>query len=172
MIYSNDLDTHIDHIQQVLEKLRKHRLYAKLLKCEFGLHELEFLGHIISKNGIRTDPGKVDAIASWPIPSNVNELQRFLGIANYYRRFVEKYAHIAAQLYDLLRKDIVWNWNDQCQIAFKQLKQALTQAPCLKIIDNNEQLKIQVQMDASDTAIGAVLLQQEDEYFHSIAYHS
>ena len=172
LIYSNDLDTHINHIWQVLTKLCEHRLYAKWSKCYFALDKIEFLGHIISKNGIRTDPGKVDAIVSWPIPSNIIELQRFLGIANYYCRFVEKYVHIAAPLYDLLKNDNVWCWNDPCQIAFEWLKQALTQAPCLKIIDNNEQLKIQVHMNASVTAIGDILLQQEDECFCSIAYHS
>src|SRR4030081_2637554 len=125
LIYSKSLDEHAEHIRQVLHKLREHRLYAKMSKCEFGLSELEFLGHIVSKNGIRTDPKKIEAVIAWPSPKNVTELQMFLGLANYYRQFVDKYTHIAAPLYDLIKKDIRWCWSKQCQTSFSQLKHAL-----------------------------------------------
>ena len=173
LVYSSSREQHILHLTAVLEKLREHKLYAKMKKCVFAVEETEFLGHIVSGHGIRTDPQKISAISSWPVPTSVRELQSFLGLSNYYRRFVFNYAAIADPLYVCLHKDRKWDWTESCQSAFDRLKQALVSAPCLKIFSNTGDIKLEVHTDASDYALGAVLLQQDDSgHFRPVAYLS
>ena len=102
LIFSKNQEEHLRHIELVLQALEENELKAKLSKCEFMLDQIEFLGHVISKDGIATDPNKVKAIRDWPAPKNLKELQCFLGLTNYYRRFIENYAKVALQLTKLL----------------------------------------------------------------------
>ena len=101
-------------------------MYAKLSKCEFWLDQVIFLGHVISKGGIEVDPKKVKAVLKWAVPANVSELHSFLGMVGYYRRFIEGFSIIAGPLTRLLRKDVQWYWDVQCQKSFEDLKRQLT----------------------------------------------
>ena len=115
----------------VLETLREKKLYAKLNKCDFLLKEVSFLGHIVSVEGIRVDPTKIEAVVNWKPPRNVTEVRSFLGLAGYYRRFVRGFSVIASPLTKLLRKGIKFEWTDNCQNSFEKLKEMLVEAPVL-----------------------------------------
>ncbi len=111
LIYSRNLAKHRHHVTQVLEQLRKHQLYLKLEKCEFHCPTVQFLGYIISADGIQMDQGKVQAIRDWPQPQSVKELQRFLGFANFYQRFIKKFSLLSAPLTSMIRckpKSLSW----------------------------------------------------------------
>ena len=115
----------------VLQTLRENKLYAKLSKCEFWLKEISFLGHIVSAEGIRVDPVKIEAVVNWKPPRSVTEVRSFLGLAGYYRRFVKGFSVIASPLTKLLRKGVMFEWPDKCQNSFEQLKEMLVEAPVL-----------------------------------------
>ena len=106
LIYSKSHGEHGEHLRIVLQTLRTHQLYAKLSKCEFWLNSVSFLGHVISKEGVQVDPKKVEAVSSWPRPTNVTEIRSFLGMAGYYRRFVKDFSRISAPLTRLIRKQV------------------------------------------------------------------
>ncbi|KAK9024146.1 hypothetical protein V6N11_004323 [Hibiscus sabdariffa] len=127
LIYSRSEAEHVEHLRIVLQTLRDHRLYAKLSKCEFWLKKISFLGYVVSAEGIQVDPGKIEAIVSWKQPKNVSEIRSFLGLAGYYRRFVEGFSIIAAPLTKLLKKDVPFVWTEAQQASFEKLKEALTQ---------------------------------------------
>ena len=143
--------------RKVLELLRQHKLYANLMKCSFVESELEYLGHIISADGIMVDPRKVAAVAHWRPPMNVGELRSFLGLATYFRKFVRDFAKLASPLYRLLRQDVSWAWSAVCQEAFNHVNQALTNAPCLAHPDFSK--NFEVHCDAALSWLGAVLYQ-------------
>jgi len=105
LIYSKTLELHDEHVRTALSILRKHLLYAKRKKCEFFLQELDFLGHLVSRDGIKPDSHKIEAIQNWPVPRNVHELCQFLGMANFHRKFITGYSHFAAPLTELLKKE-------------------------------------------------------------------
>lgn len=149
----------------VLQLLRDHQLVAKESKCLFGQDQIDYLGHVISANGLAVNPTKIQAILQWPSPRNVKELRSFLGLAGYYRRFVRQYATIAGPLTDLLRKE-TFQWNEWEQVAFETLKQALGSTPVLALPDFS--LEFHLETDASGTGIGDVLSQKG----HPIAYYS
>ena len=113
LVFSATPKEHFFHLRWVFERLRAHHLRAKMKKCEFGLSELQYLGHIVSGQGISADPAKVSALKTWPSPENVKDLQTFLGLCNYYAKFIPGYAHIATPLYALLRKNVPWTWSDK-----------------------------------------------------------
>jgi len=119
LIYSKGRDEHAMHLRTVLDTLRSHQLYAKLSKCEFWLTQVAFLGHIISKDGIAVDPGKVKAIQDWPQPTNVSEVRSFLGLAGYYRRFVDNFSKIAQPFTNLIRKTTKFQWTEKCKQLFR-----------------------------------------------------
>ncbi|KAF5441909.1 hypothetical protein F2P56_037141, partial [Juglans regia] len=133
LIYSRDLEEHACHLRLALGKLREHQLYAKLSNCEFWLEEVKFLGHVISQEGVAVDPSKVEAVLSWPRPSTVREIRSFLGLAGYYRRFVEGFSRLSGPLTALTRKNTEFVWSDKCERSFQELKRRLTMAPVLAL---------------------------------------
>ncbi|CAI5484601.1 unnamed protein product [Closterium sp. Yama58-4] len=170
LIFSKSKEEHVQHLQKVFEVLRREKLYAKQSKCEFFLPEVEFLGHVVSASGVRTDPKKIAAVQDWVAPTSVKELQSFLGFANYYHRFIQGYASIASPLTDLLRKGVEYVWGPAQQQAFEQMKQSLTSSPTLSYPDPTRPYVVVT--DASDQAIGAVLLQDQGRGLQPIAYES
>lgn len=135
LIFSNNTEEHEIHVCKVLERLRKHDLHANPEKCFFHTTSVEYLGVIVTPNGISMDPGKVDTILKWPSPRTVKDLQSFLGFANFYRRFIDNYSGIVRPLTRLLKKQNVWEWTPECQSVFKLLKEAFTSAPILRHFD-------------------------------------
>jgi hypothetical protein len=135
LIYSISEAEHEKHLRLVLQRLREHKLYAKLSKCEFWIVEVPFLGHVISKGGIAVDPGKVKDVLNWVVPQTVKEVRSFLGLAGYYRRFIENFSKIAKPLTSSLEKGVDFSWTDERQKAFEELKKRLTTAPVLTLPD-------------------------------------
>ena len=166
VVYSRTLEEHVKHLRLALEKLRGANLYLKPEKCEFGQKEIMFLGHYISEGRVRMDPKKIQAIVEWPTPKKVTELRSFLGLANYYRKFIKGFSKKCACLTDLLKKDRQWDWSQECREAFEKLKAVVTSDPILRLPDFD--LPFEVQTDASDFAIGGVLVQAG----HPVAFES
>ena len=126
LIYSSDWPSHLRHLQHVLSILRQHTLFAKFSKCSFGQTHIEYLGHIVSQEGVRMDDKKVQAVLQWPVPSSLRQLRAFLRLASYYHKFIRHFAVVAAPLTDLLKHDD-FLWSDRSIEAFHLLKQALDQ---------------------------------------------
>ena len=166
VVYSTTLEQHVQHLKQVFQVLRENELYIKMEKCSFAQQEVEFLGHKIKDGKLMMDPAKVQAIQEWKPPTKVPELRSFLGLVNYYRRFIKGYSAIASPLTDLLKKNRTWQWTQECQSAFEKLKQAVSQEPVVSLPDYSK--SFEVHTDASDFAIGGVLMQEG----HPIAYES
>ncbi|KAJ4807007.1 polyprotein [Rhynchospora pubera] len=158
LVYSPDEQSHKIHLAKTLELLQQHKLFAKRSKCEFGMLELEYLGHIISQKGIATDPVKIEAMLHWPRPKSVKELRGFLGLTGYYRRFIKDYGSLSKPLTDQLKKNS-FLWNANAEEAFCKLKQAMTSAPVLAMPDFNKPFVIET--NASEKGIGAVLMQEK-----------
>ena len=157
LVYSKDAQEHEQHLRIVLETLREKKLYAKLSKCDFWLKEVSFLGHIVSAEGIRVDPAKMEAVVNWKSPQNVTEVRSFLGLAGYYRRFVRGFSVIASPLTKLLRKGIKFEWIDKCQNSFEQLKGMLVEA--LVLTQPTLGKEYTLYSDASCIGLGCVLMQ-------------
>ena len=170
LIYSQNDQDHAHHVRQVLELLRQHKLYGTMAKCEFFKDSVEYLGHVISAQGIATDPKKVEAIREWPTPANLKELQSFLGLCNYYRRFIQDYSKIATPLTNLTHKDTPFTWTTQTCEAFNRLKTCMISAPVLCIPD--PALPFTVTTDASNYAVGAVLCQDQGNGPQPVAFTS
>lgn len=173
LIYSANAAEHDRHVRLVLDTLREHKLYAKKSKCSFFQNHAEFLGHIVTANGLETDPKKVTVVQDWPTPKTVTDVRRFLGFAAWYRRFVKGFSTIAAPLTDLTKnaqgKDTV-PWTDREQAAFDALKLALTTTPVLVHFDPTKPTALFT--DASDTGIGANLVQDHGAGWQPVAYDS
>jgi hypothetical protein len=122
LIFSKNEEEHDEHLRLVLQKLRENQLYAKLSKCEFWLKEVSFLGHIISEGGISVDPSKVESVLSWNTPQNVSDIRSFLGLAGYYRRFIEGFSKIAKPMIELLEKGTTFEWTPRREASFQELK--------------------------------------------------
>lgn len=148
-----------------LQILKENQLFAKLSKCVFDTRKVEYLGHVISGEGLSTDPKKISAISDWKTPTTITQLRSFLGLAGYYRRFIKNYGMICRPLHDALKKG-QFKWNDEQENAFMALKKALITAPVLALPDFEQPFILVT--DASGTGIGAVMLQQGRE----IAYYS
>jgi hypothetical protein len=170
LIYSKTIAEHTQHVRQVLQILRENKLYAKLSKCEFFKQSISFLGHVVGEHGISMEEDKVEAIKKWPIPSNITAVRAFLGLAGYYRRFVKDFSSIALPLTNLLRTEVKFQWTEQQQHSFTQLKQAITSAPVLIIPDDT--LPYIVSTDASGFAVGAALSQDQGNGPQPIAFLS
>ncbi|KAL0545719.1 hypothetical protein IC582_015610 [Cucumis melo] len=158
LIYSKTEAEHEEHLHQVLETLRANKLYAKFSKCEFWLRKVTFLGHVVSSEGVSVDPTKIEAVTNWPRPSTVSEIRSFLGLAGYYRRFVEDFSRIASPLTQLTRKGTPFVWSPACESSFQELKQKLVTAPVLTVPDGSGNFVIY--SDASKKGLGCVLMQQ------------
>ncbi|KAL0159663.1 hypothetical protein M9458_043388, partial [Cirrhinus mrigala] len=156
-----EVDGHFSDLQAVLHKLEVAGLTINLKKSKFCLSEITFLGHVVSTKGVSADPSKVEAIQSYPVPTNIKEVQRFLGLAGWYHRFVPNFSRIAEPLNALKKKDCTFHWSLQCQRSFEHLKSCLTSPPILGHPDL--QLSFTVYTDASDTGLGAVLTQRKDQ---------
>ena len=156
LIYSRSREEHIEHLRTVLSTLAEHRLYAKFSKCKFWLNSVQFLGHVISKERLSIDPAKIEAISKWSAPTNVLEVQSFLGLAGYYRRFVECFSTLATPLTALTKKDQKCEWTDKCEQSFQELKKRLTNAPILVLLTDDAEFTIYC--DASRVGLGAVLM--------------
>ncbi|XP_017410171.1 uncharacterized mitochondrial protein AtMg00860-like [Vigna angularis] len=142
LIYSKSREEHEDHLRLALSVLREKKLYAKLFKCEFWMDEVQFLGHVILARGISMDPTKVRAVLEWESSCSVTEVRSFVGLAGYYRRFIEGFSKIVAQLTQLTRKDHPFTWTDQCESSFQELKQKLMSAPVLVIPDTAKPFEV------------------------------
>ncbi|XP_024317169.1 uncharacterized protein LOC112271660 [Brachypodium distachyon] len=122
LIYSKSKEEHEGHLRLIMEKHRDHKLYAKFSKCEFWLSEVGFLGHIVPGDGVVVDPAKVAAVTEWDAPKNVGDVRSFLGLAGYYRRFIEDFSKIAKPMTELLKQEKKFKWTDKCEESFQDLK--------------------------------------------------
>ncbi len=161
LIFSRSFQDHLDHLAIVFDRLRQAQLKLKPSKCKFAAPKVEYLGHMISCKGVEMESAKTKAIEQYPRPHNLRTLRGFLGLANYYRRFVKGFAHIARPLNRLTNKEIPFEWNDSCETSFQQLKSALMSGPILMYPDFEREFILYT--DASDTAIGFILGQKDEE---------
>ncbi len=160
LIYSNSLKEHLQHVRSVLKCLIQYQLYAKAEKCEFHQTSTSFLGYIISQEGVAMDENKVRAVLEWPQPHTVKELQRFLGFANFYRRFIRNFSAVAAPLTAMTKRSTSrLSWNPEALLALQELKTRFTSAPILHHPDPRTPFIVEV--DASSTGIGAILSQRQ-----------
>jgi hypothetical protein len=158
LVYSASWEEHIHHLTLVFDLLRADKWQIKLSKCSFAQQKIAYLGHVISAQGVATDPNKVTEVSSWPTPTNCKELRGFLGLAGYYRKFVKHFAVIAKPLTNLLKKHTLFVWTVDHENSFQTLKKALASSPVLQL--PNFSLPFAIETDASSSGIGAVLSQQ------------
>ena len=158
LIFSRTEAEHRAHVRLALEVLQREKFFVAKAKSKFAQKEIQYLGHVVNAQGIRPDPKKVLAVQSWPVPKNVHDVRSFLGLCNYFRKFIHQYSSIAVPLTNLTRKTVGWNWTGRCQDAFEKLKHSLAEAPLLHTPD--EAKPYQVITDASDYGLGAILLQE------------
>jgi hypothetical protein len=158
LVYSQNEQEHEEHLRKVLQRLRDYQLYAKLSKCEFWISEVLFLGHIINQEGLVVDPKKVAAILDWKAPKDARGIKSFIGMASYYRRFIEGFSKIAKPMTALLAKKVEFKWTPACQKSFETLKEKLTKAPVLILPDVHKSFS--VYCDTSYTGLGCVLMQE------------
>ncbi|GKC99597.1 putative reverse transcriptase domain-containing protein, partial [Tanacetum coccineum] len=158
LIYSKNKKEHAEHLKLILEFL-KEQLYAKFSKCEFWIPKVQFLSHVIDSQGIHVDPAKIESIKDWASPKSATEIRQFLGLAGYYRRFIEGFSKIAKPMTKLTQKKIKFEWSDKAEAAFQLIKQKLCSAPILALPEGNEDFI--AYCDASIKGLGAVLMQRE-----------
>jgi len=158
LIYSQSYEEHLQHIKLVLQLLAADNWKVKLSKCTFAQRQVTYLGHIISEQGVSTDPAKVTSVLQWPVPANVKESRGFLGLARYYRKFVKHFGIIAKPLTEMLKKCALYIWTQDHQVAFQTMQTALISAPVLALPDFS--VPFCIETDASGFGIGAVLLQK------------
>lgn len=159
LIFLGSLQEHTKQVQKVFRHLLDNHLYIKPEKCVFHVSEVQFLGFIITSSNIQMEPRKVHAVTNWPTPTNVKEVQRFWGIANFYRKFVQNFSAVAAPLSALTKgKNPEFLWSPEAEEAFKELKRRFTSAPVLTLPDAERPFVVEV--DASDVGVGAILSQR------------
>jgi hypothetical protein len=156
LIYSKNEREYEELLQVVLSCLRENKLYENLLKCSFFHKEIHYLGHIISGEGISMDLEKVKAIMEWPVPKNAHEVRCFMGLASYYRRFVEGFSKIAKPITSLKRKGVRYEWTEESDSAFIKFKRLLTNVPILRVSDMEKDFTVCT--NASRQGLGAMLM--------------
>jgi hypothetical protein len=166
LVYSRNEEEHEEHYRLVLQKLRENQLYTKLSKSKFWLSEISFLGYVITDGGITVDLGKVRDVLKWEPPTIVSKIRSFLGLAGYYRRFIEGFSKIVKPLTSLLEKEKMFIWSEACQNSFDELRKRLTTTPVWVMPDIHKSFDIYC--DASKQGLGCVLMQEG----HMIAYVS
>jgi len=171
LVYAKMEEEHDRLVRKVLERLQHNGLAISPEKCVWKAEEVEFLGYVIGRNGIRMSQDKVEAILSWQQPTSLTETQSFLDFANFYRRFIQDYSKVARPLTELTKRTDKWSWNPEAETAFQELKTRFIQAPILAHFDPTKPVILET--DASDFAIGAVLSQRDDDNrLHPVAFHS
>jgi len=170
ILFSSSTEEHLERLVRILDRFRSAGLKLKPEKCSLMQRSVSFLGHVVSGDGIATDPEKIRVVAEWPVPISIKEVRSFLGLSGYYRRFVKGYADIAAPLHALLKKDQAFYWNEKTQKAFEMLRDALSSPPILAM--PNDTGTFILDTDACDQTIGAVLSQVQDGVEKVIAYAS
>ncbi|GJV66217.1 reverse transcriptase domain-containing protein [Tanacetum coccineum] len=158
LIYSHNEKEHEEHLKTILELLKKEELYAKFSKCEFWINTVKFLGHVIDSSGIHVDPAKIEAVKNWASPTTPSEIRQFLGLAGYYRRFIEGFSKIAKPMTELTQKNQKFDWGEEQEEAFQLLKQKLCAAPILALPEGSKDFV--VYCDASIKGLGTVLMQR------------
>jgi len=171
LVYAKTEEEHDRLVREVLERLQHNGLAISPEKCVWKAEEVEFLGYVIGRDGIRMSQDKVEAVLSWQQPTSLTETQSFLGFANFYRHFIRDYSKVARPLTELTKRTKQWAWNPEAEAAFQELKSRFTRAPILGHFDPTKPVIIET--DASDFAIGAVLSQRDDNNgLHPVAFHS
>ena len=162
---------HDELVAEVIKRLKENDLYVKLEKCKWKVREVEFLGVVIGPEGIKMEKEKVKGVLEWPTPKCVKDVQKFLGLDNYYRQFIEGFAMVARPLHDLVKKDKKWDWVEREEKAFRELKERFTKEPVLAAPDIDKKMRIEV--DASDYATGGVLsMECKDGLWRPVAFLS
>ncbi len=172
LVFSRSFEEHEGHVSAVLQRLLNNHLYVKPEKCEFHVTHAQFLGFIITPGHVEMDPKKVEAVLKWPTPTTVKEVQRFIGFANFYRRFIKNFSSVAAPLTALTKGGVTKiYWSSEAEGAFRDLKRHFTSAPILSVPDPERPFVVEV--DASDVGVGAILSQRgEDCRMHPCAFMS
>ena len=171
LIYSKTRSEHRRHVAKVLTRLREAGLQVDIKKCEFDVQETAFLGVMVSGQGLRMDPRKVEAVVNWKTPSNLKEVQGFVGFANFYRRFIRDFSKLVKPLVALTRKETHFVWSPDCDQAFQSVKKQVTVAPVLRHFDPSRQAILET--DASDYVTGGILSQHDDDHvLHPVAFYS
>ena len=170
ILFSQTFAEHLEHLREVFHCLRQAGLKLKPSKCIFVRPEVPFLGHVVSAEGVQTDPKKTETISTWPRPTSIAEVCSFLGLTGYYRRFVKNWAAIASPLSDLTGKRKQFVWGDEQELAFERLKEVLSSPPVLAYPNFTGEHPFCLKTDASDTAIGAIVTQVQDGKERVIAY--
>ena len=159
LVFSKSKKDHLKHFRAVLQTLRKEHLYANMKKCTFGVDKLVLLGFVVSSKGVHVAESKIEAIKTWPQPTNLQQVRSFLGLAGFYHRFVKYFSTIAAPLHALSKKNAPFVWGPLQSTAFDELKSLLTHAPILAL--PNFDKTFEVHCDASGAGIGGVLMQEK-----------
>lgn len=169
IIFSNSFSEHLGHLRQIFDRLRQAGLKLQAKKCTFGQKEVRYLGHVVSENGIATDPDKVKIVKEYPTPSKVTEVRSFLGFVGYYRKYIKDFCRIAEPLTNLTRKNVCFIWDEKCKNAFETLKQKLQEPPILAYprFDGTEFI---LQTDASRVGLGFILAQKQEGKEKVISY--
>jgi hypothetical protein len=171
LIYTKTMEEHRKLVTQVFSILQREGLAVAAHKSFFHVREVEFLGYLINANGVEMPTGKVKAVREWEKPKNLKDVERFLGFANFYRRFIKNFSGVARPITDLTRnKGLDFHWGPTQTVAFQQLKDAFTSTPILKHFDPS--LEVIIETNASNFAIGCILSQKHNGQLHPVAFHS
>jgi len=172
IIYTNNLEDHIKQVKHTLKKLIKNNLYAKIEKCDFHVQKTKFLGFSVSAEGLLMEYDKLKSISEWPTPKSLKDLQSFLGLCNFYRKFIKNFASIMEPMRLLLKKNTTFLWNKEAEVSFNQLKESFKNNELVIFPDHEKEFVVET--DARDFAFGCVLSQvcDKDKLFHPVAFYS